>query len=449
MKIKCKFSSIALLPETDEVYVCEIDNQKLHHSTILEIIGEHQPDKSNQDVHCIWIKNSNIQEIPGGLFGQFLNLKTIKIENSKINKLEKFGNCENLEEISSIKCNVEFLPGNLFENCKKLQKISFSDNKLKIIEPNILDGLENIKFVDFRGNVNYDCWYSVESSTINDLREELIQKFINLTSKTNKMFTNKFQSKVKRLKGIRRKLRIKNQNLEQSKELLTQENQKLKKSQQHLQQLVQFMTTSEDNLTNDIQKLKQSEMSCKISLQLEKAGHLQTHNQSSFQMDIKNFLQNQNFKDFRIKIDDREFQVHKFILAARSSTLADFMLQNPNTDFLILDDITVDIFEIILMFIYTDELPGDDKNINYIHLYAAACRLELSELKKFAASKVMDNINQHNAVEVLMLGNKHKNYEMKQNAFEEIKKSYPEFPPIWMDKPKKVKDFIEVFGEYY
>ncbi|XP_070507844.1 uncharacterized protein [Chironomus tepperi] len=209
------------------------------------------------------------------------------------------------------------------------------------------------------------------------------------------------------------------------------------------------MTASEDNLTKDLQFLKQSEMSSKISMQLEKSKHLQTFKQSSLNLEIKTFLQNQNFKDFRIQIDDCEFQVHKFILAARSPTIADFMLQNSNADFLILDDISVGIFEKILTFIYTDELPLDDKDINYLQLFAAANQLDIAELKKFAASKIMDNIDQQNAVEILMLGNKHKHYEMKQKAFEEIKKSYPEFPPIWMDKPKKVKDFIEVFGEYY
>ena len=455
MKIECKFNSLKLDSETDEVYVCEIDSQKLNNSINFEINGEHQADKSNEDVQCICIKNCNIQELPKALLSHFSNIKILKIQNSKLTKLEKLENCENLEEFSSIENNVEFLPGNLFENCKNIQKVSFFDNKLKMIEPNILDGLEKLKFVDFRGNVNYDYWSSAEeessTSTINEIREELIQKFITLTTKKNKTFTNKFQNKIKRLKGTRRKLRIKTQNLEQSHKVLTEENQKLKKSQQHLQHLVQFMTTSEETLTTDLQKLKQAEMNCKISLQLEKSKHIQlpSQPQSSLQIDIKNFLQNQNFKDFRIQINDREFQVHKFILAARSPTLAEFMTQNPNADFLILDDISVNIFEIILMYIYTDELPGDDKGTNYLHLFAAACRLEILELKRFAASKVMDNINQQNAVEVLMLSNKHKHYEMKQKAFEEIKKSYPEFPSIWMDKPKKVKDFIEVFGEYY
>lgn len=453
MKVECKFSILKLESEENQVYVCEIDGQKINKSTIFEIDGQHLPDMSNKDVKSILVKNCSIQGSLSELSSHFPNLKILKIENSKLTKFEKLENCENLEEFLCISNNLEFLPGNLFENCKNIQKVSFSGNKLKIIEPNILDGLEKLNFVDFRGNVNYDYWYSAEgessTSTINEMKEELIQKFINLTSKSHKTFSNKFQNKIKRLKGIRRKLRVKNQNLETSNKALIQEVQKLKKSQLHLQQLVQFMTASEENQSKDLQALKQSEMSCKISLQLEKSKHFQIQQQSSFQLDIKNFLQNQNFKDFRIQVDDREFQVHKFILAARSPTLAEFIQQNPNADFLILDDISVGIFEIILMYIYSDELPGDNRDINYLHLYAAASRLDIVELKTFAASKVMDNINQQNAVEVLMLSNKHKHYEMKQKAFEEIKKSYPEFPSIWMDKPKKVKDFIEIFGEYY
>ena len=61
------------------------------------------------------------------------------------------------------------------------------------------------------------------------------------------------------------------------------------------------------------------------------------------------------FKDFSIKIEDREFKVHKFLLAARSPTLAEMIKNNPDADELQLVDISVEIFEKILKYLYVSK----------------------------------------------------------------------------------------------
>jgi hypothetical protein len=87
----------------------------------------------------------------------------------------------------------------------------------------------------------------------------------------------------------------------------------------------------------------------------------------------------------------------------------------------------VEIFEIILKFLYTDELPDDD-GTNFLHLFVASGRLKINQLKYFAADKILKNISTLSSVELLKIATKYEHDEMIQKAFQEIKKKYPKIP---------------------
>lgn len=141
--------------------------------------------------------------------------------------------------------------------------------------------------------------------------------------------------------------------------------------------------------------------------------------------DFKAFIQDESKRDFKIIIDNREFMVHKLLLLIRCSTLADIIKIKPHAESLNLVDISVDIFEIILNFLYTDELPNDlDEYMS--KLFAAAGRLKIHGLKEFAAFKIIQMINNENVIEILKLSNKYDHEEMRLKAFEALKKKYPE-----------------------
>lgn len=138
--------------------------------------------------------------------------------------------------------------------------------------------------------------------------------------------------------------------------------------------------------------------------------------------DIEAFIQDESTKDFKIIIESHEFNVHKFLLAARSSTLAEILRANPQAQNHNLSEIPVEIFEVILKFLYNDEIPGNDTN--FLHLYDAAGMLKIQELKEFAAKKVIQVITQDNAVEILKLSNKYDHEEMRLKSFAVIKNKY-------------------------
>ncbi|KAL7011670.1 hypothetical protein ACKWTF_014384 [Chironomus riparius] len=359
---------------------------------------------TNQDVIYLYLENCNTPKLPQGFTKIFPNLLALWIENSNLKQLTK----NDLAEYKSIgvfvfiKNDIEFLAGNLFEDFENLVVISFTDNKLKTIEPNILDGLNKLSYVGLRSNTNYNIQFSSTGAartdylTMQELKDELFKKFFDSESPEIKNFVQKLQTSIEQLKSSNKKLREKVQNLEES----------------------------EKDLKAELKKWNE---------------------RKNLLADIQNFIDNQKYRDLQIQISDREFKVHKFLFAARSPTLADKFLENPEAENLNLPDIAVDTFEDILHFIYTDELPSDE-NTDFVKLYGAASMLKINLLIDFVAPKVMENINQKNAVEVLILSNKFKNYEMRQKAFEEIKKVNPDLSDNWIDKPEKVKKFIQVFG---
>jgi len=431
MEIPCTFRQQLYNPMKRSFYTCEILNQDLSESRIINVKGQHEDNKADQDVQCVRFENCTVPKLPQGLTKIFPNLKGIWINNSKLEQITKneLAEYKSLEMFVSISNKVEFLAGNLFGDFDNLEIIVFAYDKLKIIEPNILDELNKLNYVNFRSNVNFNACYSstgdAEYSKIEELKDELFRKFFPNNSPEIKNFVKRFQSRVQRLKTSNDKLRDKVQNLENlEKESREQKELWIKKHDQLYQENF--------GLKISTNKLKQ---------ELEKI------NKEQFLLtDIQNFLNNQKYSDLQVQIDDKKFKVHKFLLAARSPTLAEKFLANPEAENLNLTDIDVDNFEKILHFFYTDELP-DAEDTNYVQLYGAASILKINLLISFSEPKVLENINPENAVEVLFLSNKFNNNEMRQKAFDEIKKDHPDLSDNWIDKPEKVKKFIEVFGE--
>jgi len=162
--------------------------------------------------------------------------------------------------------------------------------------------------------------------------------------------------------------------------------------------------------------------------------------------DLTTYIQDDSAKDLRIQIDDQEFHVHKLLLTIRCPPMAEIFRNNPEAANLNLVDIPVDIFKIILKFLYTDELPGEDKT-NFMKLFVAANRLQIKELQKYAAGRITSQINEANALDIFSMSNKYDQNELRQKSFEEIKKKYPkiEFKDEWAGSPGKVAEIIEGF----
>lgn len=72
--------------------------------------------------------------------------------------------------------------------------------------------------------------------------------------------------------------------------------------------------------------------------------------------DFKKIIDSEESKDFTIKIDKREFKVHKILMIIRCPTIAELIKNDPEATELILVDIDVVIFQKILNYFYVSIL---------------------------------------------------------------------------------------------
>jgi len=398
MGIYCRLTTLKLT-HGDSSYGCYIENTQTPENRRITLTGHHEYGKTDYDVIDVTFSSCMVIKIPQELTLIFPNIRKLLICNSKLKKISKNDLIEykNLEIISMMENELEYLPGDLFEGFKNLNYINFKKNKLIFIEPNILDGLGEMRYVNFSDNTNYKKCFSIypehePNATLDEVKIELYEKFY---------------SRFKFLKELR---------------------------------------ISEDNFKKQIEKFKKSEVILEEEIRKLKIDHRQPPgDQTSISDDFKKYIQDDNLKDFKITIDDQEFLVHKFLLIVRSPTLAEILQNNPEVETLNLVDIPVEIFENVLKFLYTDEHP-DKADTNFMHLFAAAGKLKIQKLSDFAAEILQSQIDSENALEILHLSQKYDCKELKGRAFAEITKKYPkiDFKDEWIDNAEKLQNIIEM-----
>jgi len=246
---------------------------------------------------------------------------------------------------------------------------------------------------------------------------------------------NKVKSdrEIQKLKEPQTKLTQQVQQLKKSESKLKLENDELRSSKSKIQNQLQESINYEKQQNIQIEQLKTIERKLtEKNQQLEKM-------KASLAYDLTSFTQNETTRDFKIIIEGQEFPVHKFLLAARSPTLAEILKNNPEVENLNLVDISVEIFEIILKFLYTDEHPGD-KGTNFMQLFAAAGKLKIEKLVKYAAPKIINQVDGENALEILRVSACFKLFDLKLKTFKLLKKKFSEikFEDEWLENPDKL-----------
>ncbi|KAG5678941.1 hypothetical protein PVAND_008560 [Polypedilum vanderplanki] len=377
-------------------YICQIENQEIGSESPLKFVGKHADGKTNYDVNLVFFEKCKISKIPKGIMKTFPNSKILVINNSKLKTIirDDLKENKNLEELYLVKNNITFLPGDLLKDLNKLTAFSVTYSKIELIEPNIFDKLTNLNCVDLSGNICIDKRFNsvepnLQNATLDEIKTEL-QNIYPTWGDEVKNFKGEITSEV--LKTLKEKNSIKKQKTE---------------------------------VKNKNFQLK-----------------------SDFIQDFKAIMENEDFKDFTIKIGSMEFKAHKFVLVARSPTFANIIKENVHAEYLNLLDISTDIFQVILDFIYTDEFP-ENIQIDKIELFKVSERLKIEKLKNFAAEKLLDEINSENALEILKLSIKYKNDQLRQKSFEEIKKilDFIEIDDNLAFEPEKLEELIEIKNE--
>jgi hypothetical protein len=403
-------------------YVCNIIKVDLRASSQDNMTGRHINGKSDNDVTMLSFVNCTFNKVPQlGL--KFLNLKIFNISRSNLRKLtmNDMDTYRNVEIIDINKTGLKFLPGNLFTGFEKLKEIYLNDNQLSSVEPNILDGLNNLRIVDFRQNCHYNHYYSDAEMEMSEFRKILIRSFLR----------DNFENAIKYI-----------ENLQKNNQELRDENEELSAKLETADEFEMFPVADYGYMKYYEELSELAEQNSKLE---EKIQELTETPKGQLQGDLNCFMQDESTKEFKIIIEGQEFPVHKFLLAARSPTLAELLKNNPEVENLNLVDISVEIFEKILKFLYTDEFPGDN-GTNFLHVFGAAGKLQIPKLMSFAAQKLLEMSDYENPLEVLLLSNKYGNEELKQKAFVEVKKKYPnvELKEELADNVEKLTEFMKI-----
>jgi len=411
MEVLCKFQYYKI-SDGRMFYTCFINSQKIPENVEFRSVGCHELKHSNKDVRVVVFHYCEITKVPQRITKLFPNIQDLSIWNSNLEKITKDDLYEykNLESIAFCGSKIKTLSGNIFEDFHNLHEISFSGNILELIELNILDGLNKLTYVNFSRNVNYNEFYSiipnnVGNITLEELKNELYRKFCKNPGNIRRLIKT-HKEEIKSLK--------------EANEILIKQNQALK--------------ISDGVVRQEIQKVK--ELNAKLDSQID------------LNNEIQKFLIDDSLVDFKIIIGDHEFDVHKFLLIARSPTLADILRNNPYAENLNLIDIPVNIFEKVLNFIYTGEYSCEGET-NLLQLLGAAGRLKIKKLQENVANKILDKINSKNALEVLNLSNKYDHNELRKKSFMKIKEMYPQmcFMDEWAFQTEQVTNAIELFKE--
>lgn len=153
-------------------------------------------------------------------------------------------------------------------------------------------------------------------------------------------------------------------------------------------------------------------------------------------------LQSEALKDFTIIVNNERHKVHRLMLAAHSPVLLRMFENNPEAKVLELADISPNVLNLILNFIYEKRFPNKEHVM--LEVYAAAGKLEIEPLRRYAEYKLASIVNSSNAYEMLLMSNKYESEQLKTAAFEFIKNLIPEkaIKPEWRAAPEKLRTLM-------
>lgn len=131
-----------------------------------------------------------------------------------------------------------------------------------------------------------------------------------------------------------------------------------------------------------------------------------------------NMLNDQIYSDFTFIVDQKQFKVHKNILAVTSPVF--FNLFNSNMQESLKNEchvgnINSSIFGHMLNFIYGAVLPPDIKDIS-INLYAAAHYYEIKDLMDICKTEIRSNLSIANALEVYICATLYDMEDLQKDA---------------------------------
>lgn len=330
--------------------------------------------------------SGTVNYVPRGLNLIFPNLARLSIYVGELKEIsrEDFIGLEKLEEVNFCSNDLTSLPDDLFVNMPNLRWIKFERNKIEKMTSKLLEPIMNNKLqtVSFIGNKKIDAFFQIKTGR-----------------RGNSIFTERSVNTIEDLMQI-----IDDQCHEPTIAEIYGKEVKSEESKQKLFMMHQV------NSTEGFHKL----------------------------------LLTGEFSDFSIITrGSTKFQVHKCILAAHSAVFSEIFRNDANATEMKIEDSNAESVEELLRYLYTGKLTSDAKTV--MHIFALAKQFKVFEVQEIAEKMILSTMNNLNAYEIFTFGHSHKSEKIKKEAFEEIRKIFPDknFADSLVDDVQAVKEKID------
>ncbi|CAN6311129.1 unnamed protein product [Urochloa humidicola] len=133
-----------------------------------------------------------------------------------------------------------------------------------------------------------------------------------------------------------------------------------------------------------------------------------------------NLLSSKESTDVKFRVGRKTFSAHRLVLSTRSPVFKAQLygpMKERNTSKVIhINDMEADVFDALLTFMYTDNLPAmkeQDESAMLQHLLVAADRYNLERLKLICQAKLCKHIDKDSAATILALAEQHNCHGLK------------------------------------
>lgn len=375
MQVNCEFRYFEWI--YGSVYTCFVTSASIK-APKLEINsfkGNHLPGKSDDNVKGLWFKDALVEYVPRRVDKVFSNLTHLRIMNCGLKEI--FG-CDfvvlgNLEHLDISGNHLASLPENLLLDMTKLRWIYFDEKKLQSVNIRILESvnIKNLEYVKFSNTRIHDLFRR-------KLEAKGSQK---ATAAVEKEMKGKGREKV---------------------------------------------SVNQPSPLNSIKVPKSSTSKVKEVDLVPKAFHYKK---------FADFFVTGEFSDFTIKVNKKEFKVHKCILAAQSPVFHR-MFKKMYKEVEIVDEKAYGEF---LRFLYTGEIKCGDK---ILEIYELAIEFEIFKLKIMCEEILGTSLSSSNALQCFKLAHQCSSKDLKVASFKKIKKVCTEISDYMFDEPELVERIL-------
>lgn len=163
---------------------------------------------------------------------------------------------------------------------------------------------------------------------------------------------------------------------------------------------------------------------------------------------LENLYATGKHSDFTIKVRDKEYRVHKCILASQSSVFDNMFSENvedATNTFNKIKNFSQETFEEFLRYFYHKTVLSEEKSVDLLEL---AAEFDFSILRRECEAIVSQTINTANVCQIYNLAVIHSLPQLKRTAFDVIKGYHSQVDEFLFDKPGVVNAIIEAKKEY-